>query len=814
MRQALSDLRVVELGTGVAASWCGKAFADLGADVVKVEPPEGDPLRADAGVFAHLATNKRSVVLESGSNAAAALWEVLAGADLVIEAPRLGALRDWGIDAAEVLSRQAGTSVVCITGFGATGPYAEYAWSDLVVQAFAGSLIFSSNGYLRLPMSIEECAVGHTAAMGGLAAVLRARATGVGAFIDCAATEALASVPARMGRQLGWEYHHRKDAEPQASNANTTLLPNGVFPCGDGFVAMMMTPQQLQEMLRVLDSPELTDAFSRPDAFSRGDTKEVLDGVLYPWLLSHTRQEVTEVAQAAGWPVAPVNEPAEVLVADHLHQRGFWVHANDSELGPLVLPGAPYRHAEGGWKLRRGSPRLGQSDSPTGAGGDVQDPGPAAVARDARVPPLQGLRVLDMTTVWSGPLLTVHLADLGAEVVRIETPRVFPPTTRGYTPRPDPQVLLSSILGGYASQVPGEEDRPFNRHAMYNSVNRGKRSCTLDVRDPEQRELFFRLVAQSDIFVENLKSTTLHQMGIHETELLKANPRIIVLRIPPAGLSGDWAHYTGFGQQFDGLTGLASLCGERGTDLMDTPTTMHMDGVTGPAGVFALLAALHYRAATGRGQVIELAQSENVLAQLGDVFVNLQLGERPQRFGNRDKNRAPQGLYATADSRILALTVNNDAAWVGLTSVLGRADLSGDTRLTGVAGRKAAHDELDEAIATWASSVPADEAFHLLQGAGVAAAVLLDERSFVSDPQIVARGWIQPLPSRDVGTYPHLGHAFSGIPLAWERGAPALGEDNEYVFKDLLGLSDDDYQLLVKKRVASEDYLDAQGNPY
>ncbi len=814
MRQALSDLRVVELGTGVAASWCGKAFADLGADVVKVEPPGGDRLRSDAGVFAHLGTNKRSIVLESGSSTADSLWELLAGVDLVIEAPGLGALRDWGINAADVLSRQPATSVVCITGFGATGPYADYAWSDIVVQAFAGSLIFSSDGYVRLPMSIEECAVGHTAAMGGLAAVLRARATGAGAFIDCAATEALASVPARMGRHLGWEYHDREDAKPQASNASTTLLPNGVFPCGDGFVAMMMTPQQLQEMLHVLDSPELTETFSRPDAFSRGDTKEVLDGVMYPWLLSRTRQEITEVAQAAGWPVAPVNEPDEVLIADHLHQRGFWVHAFDSELGPLLLPGAPYRHTEGGWKIRRGSPRLGQSDSPTGAGGDVQEPAPAAVAGDSEVPPLRGLRVLDLTTVWSGPLLTVHLADLGAEVIRIETPRVFPPTTRGYTPRPDPQVLLSTILGGYAPQVPGEEDRPFNRHAMYNSVNRGKLSCTLDVRDPEQRDLFFRLVAESDIFVENLKSTTLHQMGIHETELLKANPRIIVLRIPPAGLSGDWAHYTGFGQQFDGLTGLASLCGNRGTDLMDTPTTMHMDGVTGPAGVFALLAALHYRAATGRGQVIELAQSENVLAQLGDVFVNLQLGEKPQRFGNRDKYRAPQGLYTSADERLVALTVNDDAAWVGLTSVLGRSDLAEDPRLRGVAGRQAAHDELDEAITAWVSSVGADDAFRLLQGAGVAAAVLHDERSFVEDPQVAARGWIQPLHGRDVGTFPHLGHAFSGIPLAWDRGAPALGEHNEYVFKDLLGLSDDDYQLLVKKRVATEDYVDSEGNPY
>src|SRR5207302_323605 len=162
------------------------------------------------------------------------------------------------------------------------------------------------------------------------------------------------------------------------------------------------------------------------------------------------------------------------------------------------------------------------------------------------------------------------------------------------------------------------------------------------------------------VFIENLKMSTLHQMGIHETQLLEANPRLITLRIPPAGLSGDWAHYTGFGGQFDGLTGLASLCGHRGTDLMETPSTQHMDGVT--------------------------------------------------------------------------------------------------------AGGLAAHEELDEAVAAWAATVNAGDGFHQLQEAGVAAAPVLDNGSFSSDPQVVAREWIRPLTARDVGTFPHLGQPFRGIP--------------------------------------------------
>ena len=407
----------------------------------------------------------------------------------------------------------------------------------------------------------------------------------------------------------------------------------------------------------------------------------------------------------------------------------------------------------------------------------------------------------------------MHLADLGAEVIRVESPHVFPPTTKGYLPRPDPKMLLSSIVGGYGPPAPGPPDRPYNRHSMNNSVARGKRSCTLDVRYPEQRELFFRLVALSDIFVENLKATTLRQMGIHETQLLQANPRMIVLRIPPAGLAGDWAHYTGFGGQFDGLTSFASLCGHRDTELIETPTTQHMDSATGAAAVFALLAAVHYRAATGRGQVIELAQSENVLAQLGEVFTNLQLGEEPRRYGNRDRHRAPQGVYPCADGTI-ALTVTDDEVWPGLAAVIGRPDLAKEERLAGVVGRQAAHDELDDLIAAWAGTVTAYDAFHALQSAGVAAAPYLDEAGFAADPQVVARDWIRPLPSRDVGTFGHLGHAFRGIPLSWERGSPALGEDNEYVFKHLLGLDNAQYQRLTAEQVATEDYLDSKDEPY
>ena len=238
--------------------------------------------------------------------------------------------------------------------------------------------------------------------------------------------------------------------------------------------------------------------------------------------------------------------------------------------------------------------------------------------------------MLDLTTVWSGPYLTQLLADLGAEVIRVENPSVFPTTTKGYLPRPTPAMLLGSLLSMYAPPVEGEVDRPYNRQALNNSIARNKLSCTLDPRRPEGLDLFMRLVEQSDVFVENLKTSTIHQMGIHESQLLERNPQMLVLRIPAAGLTGDWANFKGFGAQFDGLSGLVHLTGHHDGPVVDTPATTYMDAATGPAGAFAVLAALHYRAAVGRGQMIELSQMENVLNHLGDTFI-----ESPARWRTR-----------------------------------------------------------------------------------------------------------------------------------------------------------------------------------
>ena len=425
--------------------------------------------------------------------------------------------------------------------------------------------------------------------------------------------------------------------------------------------------------------------------------------------------------------------------------------------------------------------------------------------------PLDGVRVIDITVVWAGPGVTTLLGDLGAEVIRVEDVHHFPNSTRGLAAKMSPQQAAGAgyIGGAFPNTDPGDD--PYNRHAMFNSHGRNKKSVAMNLANPDGRDAFLELVRKSDVFVENNSLRVIRSLNIDFDVLHEVNPRLIMLRMPPLGLAGPFKEFIGYGPNFNALTGIVAMSGYRDTDPSTAGDNYHMDEVAGPAGAFAVLAALRRRERTGVGELIEFAQSENVAQDIGEYVLDTQMndGRVPDLVGNGDPVFFQNVFPTVGEDRWIAITLRDDQEWIELADVLGHPEWSQDSRYSTVHGRNERRAELEALIAEATSKIDAYELFHLLQSRGVPAGPVSTEHMVNTDPHWEARGYFRPLAREDLGEYLHPGHpwAASGLELAWNRHAPRLGEDNEYVYKTLLGLSDEKYQSLVDRGDVGTKYL-------
>ncbi len=419
--------------------------------------------------------------------------------------------------------------------------------------------------------------------------------------------------------------------------------------------------------------------------------------------------------------------------------------------------------------------------------------------------PLSGIRVVDLTVVWSGPGATALLGDLGAEVIRIEgnnrlSRQVSASTTKQQV------AVLGYHAAGYPDQDPGE--RPYERYAVFNWHARNKLSACMNLETAEGREAALRLLEISDVFVENNSNGTLEKLGLGHERLLALNPRLIVARMPPMGMTGSMSGYLGYGPNFNSLVGIAAMDGYEG----ETPDTAgenyHMDEAT-PAGLaFAVLAALWDRERTGVGGLIEFAQSENVMQDIGEYFLDRQLNHRnPDVLGNADPHML-QDVYPTSGAdRWVAISIRDDKDWAGLAAVVGDADWLAE----GATGKQRAERSawLRERIAQWTAPRDASDIVAALQAVRVPAGEVLRETQVLEDPHLAARGWFQVREHPSPGRHPYPGHPWraEGFELAFGRPLPGFGEDNEYVYKTLLGYSDAEYADLVARGLVTDAQL-------
>ena len=387
--------------------------------------------------------------------------------------------------------------------------------------------------------------------------------------------------------------------------------------------------------------------------------------------------------------------------------------------------------------------------------------------------PLSGIRVADFTWVWAGPMCTMQLAHLGAEVIRIEN-RSRPCVTR--------------LLPPFADFEPGP-----NRSGYFNQYNQGKRSLTLDLKNPRAIEIARRLIAKSDIVAENFANGVMARMGLGYDDVRRIKPDIIMVSISGYGRSGPDQDFVSYGPATVPLAGFSAVTGYAGGPPMHVGVS-YGDPTAALHGALAVVAALVHKQQTGEGQFIDVSLWEAATTLLPDAILEHEMnGSDPPRMGNRHPSYAPHGVFRCAgDDRWVSIAVTTDEEWRSLCATIERPSLATDPRCRTAADLKKIEDEIEREITAWTTKRSPEDATRRLQSAGIAAFPSMTNQNVIEDAHLEARGFFVELPHREVGTRRHSGIPWklSATPCAVEAPAPLLGEHNEEVLRRVLGYSD------------------------
>jgi crotonobetainyl-CoA:carnitine CoA-transferase CaiB-like acyl-CoA transferase len=442
--------------------------------------------------------------------------------------------------------------------------------------------------------------------------------------------------------------------------------------------------------------------------------------------------------------------------------------------------------------------------------------------------PLEGIRIVGMPVVVAGPYATMMLADMGAEVILVESIQHFPPVTRGAFARP-PQFIVPTTTGSAGAMSGGNGgmstyfdhwagSRPWDRYAMFNVLQRNKYSCCIDVTRPKGLEVFKRLVQKSDVFLENTRPGSVDKLGITYEALKEVKPDIIHINMPALGCYGRHSKAALFGAQLQALGGHTYLTRYPDEDYTTTQSLLfHGDASAGANAAFAILCALQYRKRTGKGQHIDLSQLETVIPHFGEAIMEYTMNERVMEpLGNRDAEMAPQGVYRCyGEDGWVVITVDSDKAWQGLCRAIGDPEWGKDPRFATVKGRMENHDEIDKYIEEWTCRHDNYEAMWILQKEGVAAGPVINDRDITHDPHLAARGFFEIVKHRETGVHMYPGMCFkmSKTPLKIRKAAPCLGEDNDYVYKKVIGMKDAEIKNLEKEQIiGGDEYVEGVGD--
>lgn len=762
MTEALAGLRVVDASNSVAGQFCGRLFADNGAAVVLAERREGSSIRRTgpfapdgrSTLFAHLNMGKASLVASTDATGRARLGEIAAKADVLI------------IDAADEAAFQfSGVTPRTICKIAPFGPGALEGWSggELVFQALSG--IMYENGRVEGP---PLYGVGHRASYAaGVLGYTQTLATLLGDFGARVVDVAIAEVASAMSFNRITQFSYNGEIEGR----DIRTIPRALVRCADGWVSIFIYDNRWRHACRGLGLDDLVDDPRFASESSRLRNWGAFTAELDRRLAHRPVDDVVGAGQRERAVVARAMSPLELLTEPQLVARGYW----NKRLVPGKLPrlGPMFRMSETPQVDHGGAPQL------NAGGSQLVDTWPAAQPRPASVAdrPLSGIRILDLTTAWSGPMCTRILASLGADVIKVEGPGRIDdwrgPIGGGHPAR-------------YPNGVPGE--RPFDRCYQFNTQNHDKRSLVVDLKDQAGIDIVLGLADRADVMIANFSAGTLGRIGLGWDVVHARNPKLIVVEMPAYGGDGPIKDHVALGPSMELMSGMARSIGY-GDGKPVTTGPAYLDPLGGFNSSAAVLTALSARQRTGLGQYVEIAQREAAMHWIGEEIVRaIASGQDHEPRGNRSDVMVPHDAFPAAGvDAWIAIAAPDDAAFTALAAAMGQPDLASDARFVGLAARRANEDALTAIIADWTRARDKHETAALLQAAGVLAAPVQNARDLFGSRYLRARGLTQTVTHPVAGTNDYLGLPLhiSGWDLSIQQPAPMFGQHNTQVLDEL-----------------------------
>lgn len=789
IRGALDGVRVLDL-CGPESQAAGRMLADLGADVILIEPQGGSPSRtyapfADRGedperslYFLHNNTNKRGIVLDIESpDGSGTLRRLARTADVVLEGFAPGYLESIGLDYDVLSAENPGLIMTSITPFGQTGPYRNFKGPDIVTTALGG-LAYAEGDVEGPPVTMPRYQSyklsGIHAGFATLMALWHRDQTGQGQHVDVSRFEVMSHLHLNLVRFASQQEVARRRGR-HGSNG-----PTQYFQAKDGWVQLALTTaRQWQGFATWVGDPVLMDPKYAVLTTRDADSDMIIEKAR-TFIAQFTVEEFLSQGAEHRVTVAPANTVADFARHPHATAHTFFTEVEHPVLGRYQAPGAPGVYSGTPWAIRRPAPMLGQhTDEVLGeldTAAQHAEPSTIGASESDSNLPLEGVRILAFERVWAAPFGTRFLADYGAEVIKVESNRFS--DGRVFDRESNPQAWL-------------------NTNSMYGEINRNKQSITLDLHTSGGQELFKRLVAVSDIVVENNAPGAMDRFGLSYDELRKVKSDVIMVSCPGYGSSGPMRQFVAVGQSLTSFTGLGYLWGQPGSEWPSRGKNAYPDFITAGTLPLAVMAALHHRRRTGEGQHIEIAQFRAAAGMIGLAFLENSLGKTEATpWGNRDPNIAPQGIYlCNQDDRWVAISCPDDASWQALAALMGQPQLAQDPRFSTLETRRENHDALDHVIGEWTRTRTPHQAMYSCQSVGVPAGVVATGEDLYRDPQLRSRGYIvevdHPVPGRI--EHPGMTVRFTRTPGQIRRPAPTPGQHTQEVLSSLLGISDDDF---------------------